>query len=79
MNDGQFSGFRIAPGKNRVLFGRLGLRRNDVITAINGIPADQNNAFMFIEQLSSASEISLDIKRGGQDVNVMFSAAADSQ
>ena len=71
----EFQGFRIAPGKNRALFGRMGLRRNDVITAVNGISLDDPaSAFSLMEQISTADEINLTIKRGEKDMNILFSA-----
>jgi len=71
----EFQGFRIAPGKNRALFGRMGLRRNDIITGVNGISLDNPaSAFSLMEQISSADEINLTIKRGQRDMNILFSA-----
>ena len=71
----EFKGFRIAPGKNRALFGRMGLRRNDVITGVNGINLDDPaSAFSLMEQISTADEINLTIKRGERDMNILFSA-----
>ena len=77
MENDEFSGFRIAPGKNRALFGRLGLRRNDVITGVNGIGLnDPAGAFSLMEQISTADEINLSIKRGDRNMNILFSAQA---
>ncbi len=71
----EFQGFRIAPGKNRALFGRMGLRRNDVITGVNGINLDDPaSAFSLMEQISTADELNLTIKRGERDMNILFSA-----
>ena len=76
--DGQFIGFRLAPGKNRALFGRLGLRRNDVVTNVNGISLDDPaTAFTLMEQISSADEIDLTVKRGDRVMNILFSASAN--
>ena len=76
--DGQFIGFRLAPGKNRALFGRLGLRRNDIVTNVNGISLDDPaTAFTLMEQISSADEIDLTIKRGDRVMNILFSAATN--
>ena len=75
MNGDEFQGFRISPGKNRALFGRLGLRRNDVVTGVNGIKLDDPaTAFSLMEQISTADEINLTIKRGSRDMNILFSA-----
>jgi len=76
--EGQFIGFRLAPGKNRALFGRLGLRRNDIVTNVNGISLDDPaTAFTLMEQISSADEIDLTVKRGDRAMNILFSAATN--
>jgi len=78
MSGADFQGFRLAPGKNRALFGRLGLRRNDVVTAVNGISlGDPASSFSLMEQFSSAEEINMTIKRGDREMNILFKA--DSQ
>lgn len=73
--DDAIKGFKIAPGSNRVLFGRLGLRRNDVVTGVNGISmTDPQGAYSLIEQLTSADEINLTIDRNGREVTIIFNA-----
>ncbi len=75
MNGEEFEGFRLAPGKNRALFGRLGLRRNDILTEVNGISLnDPASSFSLMEQISSADEINMTIRRGERDMNVLFKA-----
>ncbi len=73
----EFQGFRLAPGKNRALFGRMGLRRNDVLTEINGINlSDPSSSFSLMEQISNAEEITMTINRGGRNMNILFSTKA---
>jgi len=75
MKNGQFQGFRLTPGKNRGLFARMGLRRNDLVKSVNGINLDSPaSAFSLMEQISTADEINLTIKRGSRDINILFSA-----
>jgi general secretion pathway protein C len=75
MEDDGFKGFKIAPGTNRVLFGRLGLRRNDLVTGVNGISmTDPQGVYSLMEQLTSADEINLTINRNGREVNILFNA-----
>jgi len=77
MRGEEFQGFRLAPGKNRSLFGRLGLRRNDVVTAVNGISlSDPTSSFSLMEQISTAEEINMTIKRGDRSMNILFRADA---
>lgn len=75
-NDQGFQGFRLAPGNNRELFGRLGLRRNDILTAVNGIVMSDPTAGLTIyEQLTSADEINLSVLRGTRELEIKLSAA----
>lgn len=75
MEGDEFQGFRLTPGKNRALFGRLGLRRNDVVTQVNGISLDDpTSAFSLMEQIRTADDITLTVKRGDREMNIMFSA-----
>ncbi len=75
--EGEFQGFRLAPGKNRALFARMGLRRNDLVLSVNGISLDNPaSAFSLMEQISTADEINLEVKRGSRNVSIMFSAQA---
>ncbi|MEE9351295.1 MAG: type II secretion system protein GspC, partial [Thiotrichaceae bacterium] len=38
--DGNLTGFRLSPGKNRKLFRKLGLRPGDIVTQVNGVTLD---------------------------------------
>jgi len=72
---GEFQGFRLTPGKNRALFSRMGLRRNDVVTMVNGISLDDpSSAFSLMEQIKTADEINLSIKRGNKEMNILLGA-----
>ena len=76
IEDQEFKGFRISPGQNRALFSRLGLRRNDVVTAINGITLDDPDAiFTILDQMGTAEEITLSLMRGQEEKTVIFSAS----
>lgn len=71
---GQLQGYRIGPGKDRKLFGRFGLQRNDVVTAINGVNLDDpTRALSLLDELNDAKELTLDLQRGGQPVTVQLS------
>lgn len=76
-NDQGFQGFKLAPGKNRQLFGALGLRRNDVVTEVNGISmTDASSALTVLDQLQTAEEINLTVQRGNREVVIKISATA---
>ncbi len=67
--NGQFTGFRIRSGKNRKLFRQLNFRANDIITEINGIVLDDpNKGVEILGQLESATDLSIKVKRGNQEV-----------
>jgi len=69
--EGQMVGFRIRPGKNRDLFGQLGLEANDVVTSVNGIAIDNAQAIRDnYQQLKSATSADLEIKRGEERVYI---------
>jgi general secretion pathway protein C len=69
--EGQMVGFRIRPGKNRDLFDQLGLEANDVVTSVNGIAIDNAQAIRDnYQQLKSATQADLEIKRGEELVYV---------
>jgi len=76
-DDQGFQGFKLAPGKNRRLFGAMGLRRNDVVTEVNGISmTDASSALTVLDQLQTAEEINLTVKRGEREVLIKISAPA---
>ncbi|MCK5880711.1 MAG: type II secretion system protein GspC [Sinobacterium sp.] len=72
--DGGLQGYRISPGRDRKNFKAFGLKSGDIITAVNGIELnDQANAMRVYQDLSSATEASFDILRGGDAINLMIS------
>ncbi|MCK5905853.1 MAG: type II secretion system protein GspC [Gammaproteobacteria bacterium] len=69
--DGNLTGFRLSPGKNRKLFRSLGLRPGDVVTQVNGITlSDPSKGLMVMNELQSATSISLTIKRADQMITI---------
>ena len=67
MENGVLQGVKISPGKARRLFHELKLRRNDVVTNINGIPLNDPSQLLMLQQnLTDATEISLTLLRDGQ-------------
>ena len=76
MVNGEFVGFKIRPGRNRRLFNRLGLKRDDVVTSINGTALSNMQAAMtMMGQIDSVEELSLTVLRGGEEVTLQFSVA----
>lgn len=70
---GVMRGYRIYPGRDRSLFNAAGLRPGDLVTGINGTELnDATRALQMLTELSTASQVSLTIERGGnaQTVNI---------
>jgi general secretion pathway protein C len=71
--DGQIEGYRVNPGKNRILFDQVGLKANDLAVSINGNSLT-NPAIMakLWGELSSATDFTLTVERDGQlhDVHI---------
>jgi len=71
---GQLLGYRLAPGKDRKLFGRFGLQRNDLVTAINGVTLDDpTRTLSLLNDLNDAKELTVTLQRGGQPVEIQLS------
>jgi len=67
--NGQFIGFRVRSGRKRKLFRQLNFRPNDIITEINGIVLDDaNKGIEVLAQLESATNLSMKVKRGNEEV-----------
>jgi len=72
--NGQFLGFRVRPGRKRKLFRQLGFRPNDIITEVNGIILDDaSKGAMVLGELAQASDLSVTVKRGSQEVILQHS------
>ena len=62
-----FQGYKVAPGKDKLLFTRLGFVKGDVITHINNIALDSAGKLVgLMETLSSAEELEVNVMRRGQ-------------
>ncbi|WP_144392283.1 type II secretion system protein GspC [Pleionea sediminis] len=71
MENGLIKGVKISPGKARRLFYELKLRRNDIVTNINGVPLNDPSQLMMLQQnLANASEVSLTLLRNGQSQDI---------
>lgn len=65
--DGQIEGYRVNPGKNRILFDQVGLKANDLAVSINGNSlTDPAIMAKLWGELSSASDFTLTVERNGQ-------------
>lgn len=65
--DGQIEGYRVNPGKNRILFDQVGLKANDLAVSINGNSlTDPAIMAKLWGELSSATDFTLTVERDGQ-------------
>ena len=70
---GKLKGYRVQPGKDRKLLRKFGLRKGDVVTAVNGVSLDNPiKALEIMRDLSTASSVSLDVERNGQMQSFSF-------
>ncbi|MGH1470437.1 MAG: type II secretion system protein GspC [Cellvibrionaceae bacterium] len=68
---GSFVGFKINPKRNPEMFDQLGLKPNDIVTAVNNIGLDSTNRAMQVyRSLSTTSQATLEILRDGNTVTV---------
>ena len=73
VQNGQFIGFSLRPGRNRQLLGQLGLRNGDVITEINGTALDNPaQGFTLLQEMMQADQITAKILRNGVEIPFTF-------
>lgn len=69
--NGQVVGYKIRPGRNVDMFNSFGLKADDVVTAVNGMPLNNPGQIMEIyRNLTDATSANLEIRRGDSTVNV---------
>ncbi|MFP4161534.1 MAG: type II secretion system protein GspC [Ectothiorhodospira sp.] len=74
--DGRLQGFAVSPRREAELFRRAGLRSGDVVTTVNGRSvASLGDPRALIKELSEASEVTLEVERGGRSLTLTLSMA----
>lgn len=69
--DGKMAGYRLNPGREPALFTQLGLQANDLAVSINGLDLrDNGQAMQAMQQLSSATEVTVTVERDGQRYDI---------
>jgi len=73
---GKLRGFRAYPGKNRAIFGKLGLKPGDLVTAINGQALDdpQHSQDVF-NTIQSSDRATVTVERAGQKQEITLNIA----
>lgn len=77
-DSGQVSGYKVSPGKDPRMFTRLGLRRNDVITSVNGQPLNDQGLMGVLNELNNAQSVEVTIERNGQPVTLLLGISEQS-
>ncbi len=73
VQNGQFMGFRLRPGRDRQLFQQLGLNGGDVLTEINGTRlSNPAQGLAILQELMSASRIDVRVLRNGAEIPLTF-------
>ena len=63
---GKLKGYRIFPGRDKQLFGQIGLEPGDIVTSVNGIELDSPlKGLEIMQQLSDTSNVSVNVLRNG--------------
>ena len=71
--NGALTGFKVNFIKKNSDFEKLGLKRGDILTAINGQELDSYNAaFSFYKEMDSIENLTLSIKRNNQDMELEY-------
>lgn len=74
LQNGQFVGFRLRPGRDRQIFQQLGLNGGDVLTEINGTRINSPaQGLMMLQELMSASQLEVRVLRNGAEMPLTFS------
>lgn len=73
VQNGQFIGFQLQPGRNRRLLRQLGLRNGDVILEVNGTRLhNPSQGMQVIQELLTADRIDAKVLRNGNEVPFTF-------
>ncbi len=69
---GKPAGLKLLSIKGGSIFAKLGLKRNDVLQRINGQEVDLKKGIEIFGQLKEASQISIDLERGGKKTTLEY-------
>ncbi len=73
VENGQFVGFRLRPGRRRELLGQLGLQSGDILVSINGSRLENPaQGMQALETLSSSGSVSATVMRNGNEIPFSF-------
>ena len=79
VQNGQFMGFRLRPGRDRQLMRQLGLNSGDVITEVNGNRLNNPmQGLAVLRDLMQADRVSVRVLRNGAEIPLAFSLGGPS-
>lgn len=72
--NGKLQGYRLRPQKKgRELFKQFGIKRNDIVTQVNGVPLnDPVQSMAALQKISTASSINITVMRNGVEIPLQF-------
>ena len=74
VQDGQFKGFRLRPGRDRRLMEQLSLSNGDVITEVNGTRIrNPMQGFSLLREVLDTDRIDVRVLRNGSEIPLTFS------
>lgn len=77
---GKLRGFRAYPGRNRIIFSKLGLKPGDLVTAINGTPLDDpQHSQEVLNTIQNSDHATVTIDRAGQRQDITLNLATVAQ
>jgi len=72
--DGQISGYRVKPGKDKTIFEEAGLKSGDLAVELNGIDlTDTQQAVTLMKEFPTMTDMTLSVERDGQLHELYFS------
>ncbi len=77
--NGELTGYRIAPGKEKEQFQQLGFKPGDLVTGVNGIALnDPANTLQLYQTMRTATEAVFELKRNEESLTISVSLADGS-
>lgn len=72
--NGKLQGYRLRPQKKgRELFKQFGIKRNDIVTQVNGVPLnDPVQSMAALQKISTANSINITVMRNGVEIPLQF-------
>ncbi|MBB3048065.1 general secretion pathway protein C [Litorivivens lipolytica] len=70
VENGKTVGFRVQAGRDKRLFGQLGLEAGDVVTAINGLRVGEAPVSDLLNSVNNSQSVEVEIRRNGQQQTI---------